>query len=181
MMNNQKILLLEGADGTGKTTLAKLLSSELNIPYFKRNNEDFKTSSEESYFVNNNKEFLNSLRFDQTYITQFLKQTGYSVIIDRAWPSEYVYSQVFSRPTDLTLLTELDDLYARLNAKIIITRCSKPFRQDKLVNNEYFKQITHAYDLFVEWTKCETITLDMNILDVNEATDIVISSFNDVL
>jgi thymidylate kinase len=176
-MNNQRILLMEGADGTGKTTLAKALSSELSIPYFKRNNEDFKNCTEEAFWKN--EAFKNSLYFDQTYIAQFLKQTGYSTILDRAWPSEYVYSQVFCRNTDFQLLTELDDFYSNLRAKIIITRCRKPFREDNLVGADYFEQVRYMYNLFSQWTKCDVITLEMDRLSLDEAVNIVISSYNE--
>jgi thymidylate kinase len=169
---------MEGADGTGKTTLAKALSSELNIPYFKRNNEDFKSCTEEAFWKNQ-EAFKNSLRFDQTYMAQFLKQTGYSTILDRAWPSEYVYSQVYCRNTDIELLAELDDAYSRLRAKIIITRCEKPFREDNLVSADYFEQVRYMYSLFSQWTKCDVITLEMDRLSLDEAINIVISSYNE--
>ena len=64
----QQIYIFDSPDGTGKTEIGKELSRRINIPYFKM------TTEHENWRKGTFKE---ALRFDQTYIVEFLKQTRY--------------------------------------------------------------------------------------------------------
>ena len=81
--NNQKIIIIEGHDKSGKTSLIEKLSNELQIPSYKRVN------TKGSY------DFLIDLHYSVDTLTLFLEQSGHSVIFDRLYPSEYVYSKLF--------------------------------------------------------------------------------------
>jgi len=69
MHDKQTVIIMEGPDGCGKTEIGKALSKQFGIPYFKVNSEH------ENWRKG---KFKEALEFDQTYITQFLKQTGHS-------------------------------------------------------------------------------------------------------
>lgn len=120
----QRIIIFDGPDRCGKSNIAQELSRQLEIPYFKASSEheSFLDSFEDHnrrYEQMNNK-FLNQLRFADPRMADFLKQTGHSVIFDRAYPSEVVYSTLFHRVTDLDVIVELDRAYEALGAKLVL-------------------------------------------------------------
>ena len=141
--------------------MAQELSRRLNITYFK--NKD-----EHKYFLADPSYFLHAARYVDTYFTSYLEASGASVILDRAWPSEFVYSQVLGRPTDMGILRELDERHSALGTKIII-----PHRQDysKCVDdydsvNQNIQKIHDYYLKFYEWTKCDVLLLPVDHEDL---------------
>lgn len=150
-----KIIIMEGPDGCGKTEIGKGLSKVLGIPYFKMTTE-----------VQNWRKgkFKEALEFDQTYLLQFLKQTGHSAIIDRAYPSEWVYSQVYNRETNEDIMQMIDYGFSKLDTHIVI-----PWREDysnnrhdDLVTNDKLQAIHDKYFEFMKWTGCDKIPINVD-------------------
>lgn len=107
------MIILEGTERVGKTEIAKGLSASLNIPIFK-------AQVQKKFFMSDRSQFLPFLRFGETTLADFLEQTGTSVILDRNWPSEIVYSEYFKRQTDSDVVAQLDETYARMGALIVV-------------------------------------------------------------
>jgi len=151
MNTNQKIIIFSGHDYSGKTTIAKKLSQEIGIPYFKDKTTLKKFKEKDRLVV-----YLN----DQNYIIQFLEQTKYSVIIDRAYESEWVYSQVFHRKQNYELLDDLDYRFSRLGTKIII--CEKDLKRykDEVIGIKKIAMIKKKYHDFCQWSRCETLIIN---------------------
>jgi len=162
---NQKIYIFDSPDGTGKTEIGKCLSSVYGIPYFKV------TTEHDNWRKGT---FIDALRFDQTYISQFLEQTGQSVIIDRAYPAEWVYSQVFGRKTDDAVLKRVDTTFARLGTTIVIPlrHSYKGSRVDEVIPEDKLQLIHDTYLKFAEWTACNTIQLYVDDFDNNLAKEL---------
>lgn len=150
--NEQRIIIFDSPDGTGKTNIGYALATKLGIPYFKM------TSEHENWRKG---KFKEALEFDQTYILEFLKQTGYSAVIDRAYPAEWVYSKVFGRETNDELLKKIDEGFSRLGANIIIPVRENyaNARYDELVPNEMLEKLHSKYMEFRDFTRCKTITI----------------------
>lgn len=160
----QNIIIFEGPDGCGKTNIATALSGHLNIPYFKN-------ESEWEFFENDPSYFVNALTYGDPYFLSYLEQTAASVIVDRWYPSEWVYSRVFSRKTNPKVLASIDKRAASLGSKIII-----PFRTDysqvvdqfeSIITSDVLKKIHEGYQEFAEWTACSTyfLNVDDEVLD----------------
>lgn len=167
MNSKQKVIVFEGPDGCGKTNISKALSSDLNVPYFK-NKDEWK------YFVNDPAYFVNALTYGDPYFLSYLEQTGASVIVDRWYPSEWVYSQVFNRPTNMDVLELIDKRAAGLGTKIVI-----PYRKnyqdvvdqfEDVITPGVLENVHAAYLRFVEWTECDTFLL--NVDDENLAREL---------
>lgn len=150
------IIILDGPDGCGKTEIAKGLSEKLGIPYYK-------FSAEKENWVKG--DFLNELRFGERRQVQLFQQIGMSAVIDRGYPSEIVYSQVFKRETDRDFLNWVDEQYAAMGTKIILPRREdySKNREDDIIPHEKLQEIHNRYIMFGGWTRCETIPINVDL------------------
>jgi thymidylate kinase len=150
----QKIIVFEGPDGCGKTNIAQGLSADLKIPYFRM-------PTQEENWRRGGTSFRDALRYDQTWNAEFLRQTRCSVILDRAWPSEFVYSKVYKRETDEETLRKVDEAMARLGTQVVIPlrHDYSKVREDDLVARELLPVIHDRYQDFAEWTRCACILI----------------------
>ena len=152
----QQILILVGPDRCGKTNIAAELSRLTCIPVFK-------ASSEHRAFLGDQRSFLNDLKYADPRLCDFIKQTNASVILDRSWPCEKVYSEFFKRKTDKKALKYIDAAYASVGAKVVVcTRKSFVGIQDDLdkkLDEKALTTIAELYQKFTSWTKCQTYTL----------------------
>ena len=161
---NQTIIIFEGPDGCGKTNMAHGLSGKIGAPYFKNKDEWKHFQDDPSYFVN-------ALTYGDPYFLSYLEQTKASVIVDRWYPSEWVYSQVFDRPTNMGVLRAIDDRAASLGAKIIIpTRTSYSNVVDQfadIVTPDLLATVHDYYLAFKDWTKCESLVINVDDEDLD--------------
>jgi GTPase SAR1 family protein len=143
-------VLVIGPDRVGKTTLVGHISRKTGIP-------SFKCPAEKQIFKSGGR---SSLAFDYT-LTHFLAQTKYRFISDRAYPCEWVYSQVFDRGTDMELLRLIDDAHANMGTKILLVQSSVvPEEEDDLVSKEDYGRVWQQYGMFRNWTNCEVVAID---------------------
>ena len=168
---NQTIIIFEGPDQCGKTEIGTRLSKLLNIPYFKNDNERKGFKDDEDYFVN-------MLKYSDPFFISYLKQSNANVILDRSFPSEYVYSKAFSRQTDLEALKWVDKEYSKLGALIIICYRTKYTMDDDLcpkkLNAKKLEDIDLIYREFANtFTKCNVMFLNVDDEDIHrEISDI---------
>ena len=153
MNNMHTVVIFEGCDKVGKTEMARELSRRLEVPYFKNKSEWKAFSSDPDYFVK-------ALRYGDPYFYTFLRDTKTSVVLDRSYPSEWVYSRVYDRKTDHDALSHIDFLAASFGVKIVIPyRTSYSGLRDDIHNiGEYHLQkLSDMYEEFAKWTKCEVL------------------------
>jgi hypothetical protein len=155
----QKIIIFDSPDGTGKTNIAQALANQLTIPYFKYHGEH--------EFWKGNK-FATALEFDQKFMAHYLYQTGHSLIWDRAYPSEWVYSQVFNRETNEDLIAKIDEMYSTMGAWIVVPLRDNYMgsREDELVPGSELRNLHDMYNLFCDdFTKCNTLRIYVDTFD----------------
>ncbi len=114
---SQHIVFFVGPDRCGKTEIAKATSRVTGIPYFKATSEH---SSYLSSKVSKQERFLYEYRYAEPRVFDVLKQTGHSIIFDRGFPCEAVYSKVMNRKTDDTMLHHMDQMWASIDARIVL-------------------------------------------------------------
>jgi thymidylate kinase len=151
--NMQRVVIFEGCDKVGKTEMARELSSRLQVPYFKNKAEWKAFSLEPDYFVK-------ALRYGDPYFYTFLRDTKTSVILDRSYPSEWVYSKVYGRKTDDDALKHIDSFAASFGVKIIIPyRSSYVGLKDDIhdISEYHLQKLSDAYEEFAKWTKCDVL------------------------
>ena len=156
----QNIICFAGPDRCGKTNIAKEVSRKTGIPYFK-------ASSEHSDFLNKPERFVQCLRYSDSRMFDMFDQCGYSMILDRCWACEYVYSKALGRETDMVALRGLDNNFSRLNTTIIIAQRSDysnivddidPVR----LNGKKLQEIHDLYEEFSKWTSCKVVKLNVD-------------------
>lgn len=149
--------------------MAQELSRYLDIPYFK--NED-----EHKYFHADPAYFIHAIRYVDTYFTKYLEASGASVILDRAWPSEWVYSKVFGRETDNFILDFLDKKNAELGTLII-----SPYRKNYDLLDDYdnikenIVKIDQLYLELSKWTGCKMLRFCVDDLTLDQEMDIIMN------
>lgn len=140
------IYLLEGPDGTGKTTLArnlvnKAISEKRTCLFFHCTNKSEKKSAEEDYT-----DFLKSL--------QEWKKFNYDVVIDRGWVSNIVYTSVYE-PNKAHVSEDLANKLFNEVDKVII--CLPKNKNKYLLHfnilakqrqEDYVENMNKIYDLF---------------------------------
>jgi len=166
------MLVLEGPDQVGKTQIAKELSLRLGIGYYKNSQEwtsDLKGS--DGYF-------LNLLRYGAAFLTDLLAQTKPGVVLDRFYPSEWVYSKVLGRQSDEKVIRSIDEKFAQAGGRIVVCRRRNyngivddlhPFIDELML-----KSLDGAYATFTSWTQCPTITLWVDDEDLEREVRTVI-------
>jgi len=168
---DQRIIIVVGPDMTGKTQIAKALADRLGIAYFK-------ASSEHQTYLTEPDLFLNQLTYADPRTVDILRQTGLSLVMDRGYPCEWVYSMVLGRKTDVEMIYHMDKHYASLGARIVV--CYRESYKgivddiDPTLSGDKLERLDHAYKRFVTHSKCETMLLDVDDEDLKrEIEDIV--------
>jgi len=157
----QKILFFEGVDKTGKSSIAKRLSEIISTPYFKN-------TTEKLFFTD--KTITKYRWLDQLYLYEFLKQTGYSAIIDRGFVSDLVYTKIFRKKNKETIekLIIIDKLFASIGAKIIYCYKTKNTFVDDVIDIDKYSSLSNEYDRFLKLSFCEILRLDTTDEKINE-------------
>jgi thymidylate kinase len=149
----QNIIIFEGHDKSGKSTIAAELSKQNNIPIFKVNRSKYWWDPE----VN--------LKYLTEGITQFIEQTGQSVILDRWTPSDYMYSKLFDRDISYRKIADIDARLGKLNALIVYCYKDKEAfvhdEEDKdFIDITMYEKMTSLYEEFAVNSKCRALWLN---------------------
>lgn len=167
----QKIIIFEGFEKVGKTTIATHMSKVIEIPYFKN------PSQKEFFLVNS----LNKLKIESEYLLTILQQTNLSIILDRHYPSEYAYANAYNRSTDLSFIRYLHKEYEKLDTYHIY--CSKKHKDefnDDLVKYEEQEKILQHYDEFYNVFPCNhLLILDTSSMILNNQVQKILDFLGD--
>jgi thymidylate kinase len=152
-MKKQTIIIFEGHDKSGKSTIAKALSAELDIPIFK---------------VQRNKYWWDpmiNLNYLTEGVTQFIEQMGPSVILDRWIGSDYMYSKLFDRDISYRKIWDIDERLSKLNTLVVICYKNKeayiPDHEDKdFVDETRYTEMTSLINEYSQQSKCRCIHLN---------------------
>lgn len=170
-MKQGRVFIVEGVDRSGKSTVGKLIARALQIPYFKPMND--KDALKDNDFSSK------MLRICDPYVVQLLKQTNYSVVIDRHYPSEWCYSHVLGRNTDEEGIWQSDRLFSEIPATILLFK-RKSYEgvsdDDPRLNQETLEKLSKQYDEFALRTKCKVHVFEFDYFEPTRMTEIVLET-----
>lgn len=165
------LLTCEGPDRNGKTEISAELCRRLNAGYFKNEGEWTADLRSPDYFKK-------LLEYGATLLVDFFSQVKCSVILDRFYPSEWVYSQVFERETNFTVLEFVDKKFAECGGIIVLCR-RKSYNGivddlHSFIDSKMLEKLDAEYENFKSWTKCHVIEIFVDDHDLDrQCNDII--------
>jgi thymidylate kinase len=139
------LIILDGCDNTGKSHIAKALSIKLKYPLLKYSIVDRANL--------NTKELSHVALESSEYSLRILTCLGNpNIIIDRHYPSEYVYSSVFRHP-NFAKLTRIDNCLVDLLPEHLIVVCHKRKLKEKKSDFIDFKKYSLLQSKYFEFVK----------------------------
>ena len=145
------LIIFEGADNSGKTTIAIELGHVLNYKYFKHTDQQKDITSK----------YRHKQIIEAKFFLDLMSQTKFNIIVDRHILSEYVYSKVYDRHLHLDLIFKIDQQLASLNT--ILIYCEKRFDEnysDNIIPQIHLPKIIAAYREYLKITKMKYLFLD---------------------
>ena len=156
------IIIFEGVDHAGKTTIAQ--------EFCKRNPEYdyFKVKQEQIHIEKIDPDVLKQSHLLQlNFFYELARQVDFNVVMDRFYPSEYVYGSLF-RNIDEEKIMEFDKLFASINTSIIIVEKDDDKLEDRLWSKEQLIAIKDRYVKFAAHCKCNILRLHTDSEDLEK-------------
>jgi thymidylate kinase len=151
-------LIIEGVDGTGKTTIANALAPYLNAHVYK-------SGREHKLFGEKNAQ-LNVLKWAVYEQLKMVELCEIDIIFDRLFPSEWVYSKAFNRESDNNLVLSYDRWWNKLGGKIVFLTKSNNTKDDEIIDKEKYAEIEALYAKYAEESTCDVLVLDTSDEDI---------------
>ena len=148
----QDLIIFEGPDLCGKTNIAEGVSLRLGVPVYK-------SGREHDLFHDKDAQYL-TLKYGNFEMIKILETTNASIMFDRFFPSEWVYSQIYNRTRDLDLVLEYDKYWASLGGKIVWLDKPEMDGKDELIDSSKYNEIRQKYETYMSLTNCEVFHLD---------------------
>lgn len=122
--NDNHIIVIEGPDGVGKSSICQLLSENLGYPVYRMPDGD-------------NQNEKSAQLYRRTII-----EVDEPMILDRFFPSSIVYGQYFNRDIPLNDIKELSN---KRDIFIFIIDRDEPFRGDDFLNENQWPEVRELY------------------------------------
>lgn len=167
-MQKKKILILEGLSRVGKTTLAKRLiqlAPESAMYIIEARPENFWDKN----FSEKCKEIANRT------LNLLISSQYNCFVLDRFYPSEYVFCRLYNRPFDFSFYKAYDEEVFKLGAQIIYCTTSNLLLRNLLKESTKPTQTLRElgfmrkyYTEFFKWSKLSYIQVDPFLLYSDE-------------
>ena len=162
------IIMIEGADNVGKSTIGKALAKRIHYDYFKMSRSNIFVKKEDPKIV----EAMHAFQIESFY--NFSVLVNFNVILDRFYLSEIVYGKLF-RKIDEDFLWEYDKKFAKLNLKLIVLKKDENKLEDELWTNEQLCTIQRKYVETYEKSACDKILIDTSNEDLESQLSQIIN------
>lgn len=147
-----RLFIIEGADGTGKTTLAKFIARKLGAAYFHATGHKSLHAAMPAYHHN----ILDNAKV-------CMEVSGISVVLDRHWPSEECYGRTLRFEKFVTSAYSIGEMFAKATTlkamhvfcfsdTALMRQCANPdpthpytMEQYKKVYEEYLRVAKHMW------------------------------------
>lgn len=157
------IIIFEGVDNCGKTEISTAVVKHL-LPDHKY----FKVKQEQLHIQSKSHDVLREAHILQmNFFYELARQTDQNVVMDRFYPSEYVYGSLF-RDIDEEVIWHYDKLFSELDVKIVILEKGDKYLQDELWTNEQLIAVREKYKEFASKTKCKVYVMNTESENLDE-------------
>ena len=156
-MKRPLLVILEGTNLTGKTTIGQKVAAKLNILYY------------EGVVKPHNIKEIRSRSFEvsKAMLTQFYSLFDvckFSMVKDRLLITDYAYGKYFKRNIDEKFLLSLDYQFSKLNVKFLIFRADENvlksrYEKSRISINDVLA-IQKYYDKYLKLTSIPYLIID---------------------
>ena len=159
------LIIFDGPDNCGKTSIAKLISKIETIRYFKHQGVT------KLNFRDPNVALVSEC--NELYSLDLIKTLNMNVLIDRHYPSDFVYGHIYRNRSEYSL-RKVDEFMSNIVNHLIVI-CYKDAlvpKIDNFVPDADIKVITDRFKYFYEWSHSRVLllnTTDQNIMKQVEA------------
>mgnify|MGYP001573055098 CR=1 FL=1 len=166
MLKDKIRIIICGPDLVGKTNIAAELSRVSGVPVYK--------SGREHKLFNEKDAQYNVLKWGVYEVLRLVEVCDLSIIFDRSFTCEYVYSKVYKRNSDDGLVREYDRWWDSLDGKIVFLDKPKMDGKDELINPEKYDEIRTRYEDYKKITQCKHLTIDTSDYDIYKQVNTII-------
>jgi len=155
-----KLVIIEGLDKSGKSTLAKELAKKFKMDYFKS-----------SYDPAHHFDTEESARYDWNFLLDVLSKTKVDIVFDRSFITQYVYSTYFRGSNILKHYSSFEEYHAIFKeyinkflalGGIIVYLKRQDFDKIKLTDEKFTQKdlinLQIRFDEILENTKINPVT-----------------------
>lgn len=172
----QKVIIIEGHDRSGKTTVADLVAKHFNTEVFMTNSRecfaDLKSDSSNLAKFN----YFLALYISKLNDSQSINKP---IIIYRSFLSEMVYSDLFNRQTDTFYNVMTDAIFHELEAKVFLLKNTKTDKyNDDMTSDEDIKKSIELFDYYRDAIQCDIIEIETHGHDAIEYASKIINHIN---
>jgi thymidylate kinase len=187
------IVILEGANGGGKSSYAKMLSERLKLPVYRA----FRGDTGAHWGEGGGREELLKEKFkvplnthvDDLYIADLLSALDAGVILDRSMPSAIAYGQLYSQPvaSDPKVAREMLHFWqatlAKGKSKVLYIWLRSTYEQAKKrcegrwwpLNKEQFTQLDKTFTKVFQDLKLARQQINTNTVEIADGVELVCS------
>lgn len=155
-----KLIIFEGADNTGKSTIGKELAISLGIDYFKMKRDTVYVHQQDPRMI----EASNFFQIEWFY--SFATQVNFQTVLDRFYHSELVYGELF-RKINKDAILKYDELFSKLDTHLITCIKEPENLDDELWDQETLKRIQNKFIEVHNLSKCHKLLLDTTDEDLS--------------
>jgi len=152
------IIVFEGIDCCGKTTLANYVSRKYNIPIYNR------------YKYTNKKEWENMMNLqhiieiNEINLLKHIDRANVNIILDRFIPTFVIYHKIFKRKSDISYINSyrfknIIYLYIYVDRQVLLNRYYN--RKDHNINDiNIYNKLYDAYNMYYQKNKDKMYFID---------------------
>lgn len=158
----QHVIIFEGPDRAGKSTIAEALAQKFETEVFMTNSKECFT--DENIFSKDSSNIAIFNHYVASYTQELVESSKLDkpVIIYRSFLSEMVYSELLGRQTDDAANFSTDLIFANMNATMAYCKNNKTsgFHDDQLKDEQIAKSIElydrNKYSINMDWIEIDT-------------------------
>ena len=162
------LIILEGHDNSGKSSIGIALSKAIGFPYLKYSNITK---------YNIDKDMQSQININSSiYGLSILNALGNpDIIIDRQYPSEYAYGKVFRKTTfqDIGFVDSFLSENFKKHLIIITEKSINIQKENDFVLHKYYDELREAYRDFIKKSSANCLLLDTTDQNLEKQLDII--------
>jgi dCMP deaminase len=141
------ICIIEGPDGTGKTTLARWLEAKMGFTYFKSSIKPLQGMDHRVGTISDRN------------VLELALDTGKDIVFDRFFPSQLVYDSYYDREVDEDGIFAMDELCGQNTVGVLLYHDKGADLSKRLLDDEIpHNHIWDIQELFFEYEKKSKMT-----------------------